>query len=174
MPTRPPASLPAAVHGRSNVMDHHGGSPLRMLLLMLLCNSAVWLCLYFLYARLLWVCSLVALPLAALPSVRTGLARRCRRPSASLRWSCWLLPADLGGLMRWAFCSSSGRFCWKPVQVVQATHVLYCCAQLPLASMPCCSCLQSNLLGASFPACSCCLASSCAAACWRHPVPCSR
>ena len=69
LPARPPVPpVHAGLHGGTDVQSHHGGSPLRLLLLLLVCNSALWTLIYSLHSRLLVRFSCVGLPaLAVLP-----------------------------------------------------------------------------------------------------------
>ena len=71
--TRPAASccLPNALHS-TNVFTHHGGSPLRLLGLLLVGDFFIFGMLYHLTTRLSFVWTCVALPLAVLLPVRSG------------------------------------------------------------------------------------------------------
>lgn len=69
----------AVLHGNSNVLGQHGGSPLRMLTILLLAGPAIALSLYALYTRLSLAWNVVALPLlAAIPALLGG-GPMCRR-----------------------------------------------------------------------------------------------
>ena len=58
----------AGLHGGTDVQAHHGGSPLRLLLLLLVCNSTLWTLIYSLHSRLLLRFSCLGLPaMAVLP-----------------------------------------------------------------------------------------------------------
>lgn len=80
--THPPAHTllrTAVLHGNSNVLGQHGGSPLRMLTILLLAGPAIALSLYALYTRLSLAWNAVALPLlAAIPALLGG-GPMCRR-----------------------------------------------------------------------------------------------
>lgn len=68
-PTNPPPCSAAALP-RTNVFVHHGGSPLRLVGLLLACAHYIWSPIYLLATGLshAWCC--VALPLLALLPVR--------------------------------------------------------------------------------------------------------
>ena len=66
----PPACLPAALGGGTNILAAHAGSPLLLLGLLLVYNPALWLCSYTLYPRLVMSSNFVSLPLLALLPVR--------------------------------------------------------------------------------------------------------
>ena len=64
-PTHPPAA-PAATYGGTNIFFHHGGSPLRLLGLLLASCHALWGALYLLHHRVAASACYAALLLAAL------------------------------------------------------------------------------------------------------------
>ncbi len=82
MASAPPA-LGAVLRGNSNVLTQHGGSPLRMLALLLVAGPSVALCLYALYTRLSVAWSAVALPLLAAAPAVLGGGPMCRRMLAT-------------------------------------------------------------------------------------------
>lgn len=82
-PCRPPQ--PAVLHGGTNILRHENveGSPLLLLALLSICNTAVWLALFSLFVRLPVRFNCVTLPILALVPV-SPLAS-CR-PSACSGW----------------------------------------------------------------------------------------
>jgi hypothetical protein len=68
----------AALHGGTDVMGYHAGSPLLLLVVLQVCNPALWTLLYSLHSRLVVRWSRLGLPaLAVLPLWQSG--RVCRR-----------------------------------------------------------------------------------------------
>jgi hypothetical protein len=57
---------PAATRGGTNIFFHHGGSPLRLLGLLLACSHATWAFMFSVHSRLGYGFNCVVLPLAAL------------------------------------------------------------------------------------------------------------
>lgn len=68
----------AALRGSSSILDSHAGSPLLLLLLLLVAGPALNLALYALYGRLVMAWSAAALPLLATLSLGSSGAM-CRR-----------------------------------------------------------------------------------------------
>lgn len=64
--TRLPAWLLAANGGGTNAFNHHSGSPLRLLGLLLACSPAIWASITSLRSRLTVAAARLVLPLAAL------------------------------------------------------------------------------------------------------------
>lgn len=62
------------MRGRGNLIDIHGGSPLRLLLLLSLNNASAWLFIHALYGRLIWRLSVVVLPALSLSGLFWGEA----------------------------------------------------------------------------------------------------
>lgn len=70
-------SAPFTCPRSTNVFLHHGGSPLRLLGLLLACSHYLWSATYLLFCQLSYAWCCIALPLLALLPVRPrGFGRR--------------------------------------------------------------------------------------------------
>ncbi len=69
---------PAALYGGTVIISFHEGSTLRLLGLMTLATSAIWLCFYSLYSRMVLCRAALILPLVAVVRLAGGRSV-CRR-----------------------------------------------------------------------------------------------